>query len=295
MSSFLVPALAIIGLVVLLYVAALFGIAWFMLHPWRLPHYLSPRAVDLPQERVEFVSEDATMLRGWWIEHPNPSSVALLCHGYFMNRGEGIPLAMQLHKAGMSCFCFDFRAHGTSGGKRTSIGWIERLDVVAAMKVVREKYPTTPAWVWGSSMGGAASTLAIHHEGMRAAALVLDSAYATLHEASSGWWHTFLGKRFVWLLAPIWWVSWKITGIDPRTVSVENALKGLEIPVLFLHGDRDIIAPKAILDRNFAATQNGTQKLFAGAGHGQSRILYPEEYDAVIFAFLEENGLAKRT
>lgn len=295
MSPFLVTFLVAFGLMVLIYVVLLFGLSWFMLHPWRLPHYLSPRSVDLPQERVEFKSSDDITLRGWWIDHPDPTSVALLCHGYFMNRGEGIPLAMQLHKAGISCFCFDFRAHGTSGGKRTSIGFVERLDVVAAMEVVRERYPHAKVWVWGSSMGGAASTLAIQIEQMPADALVLDSAYATLHEASSGWWHTFFGKRFVWLLSPVWWVSWKITGIDPRTVSVEAALRSVKIPVLFLHGDRDVIAPKAILERNLAATQNASQRVFSGAGHGQSRIIYPDEYDAALFEFLEQNGLIERT
>src|SRR2546423_15638814 len=77
-------------------------VRWMSIHPFRPPIFIWPGALGKPQEDVEFITSDGTTLRGWWSEVPRAKAVAVLSHGYVMNRCELTPLAAQLVDAGCS-------------------------------------------------------------------------------------------------------------------------------------------------------------------------------------------------
>lgn len=279
----------VVGLLAL-YTLGLASVAWLTLHPVRVPIFLSPGALGLPQEPVSFQSADGTQLKGWWMDHPNPTAVVVLAHGFMMNRAEPIPMAKRLYEAGYACLVFDFRAHGSSAGKRCTIGWKERLDAAAALAHARERYPNRPCLGWGSSMGGAALTLAVAHERANVDALILDSTYTRLYDSNCGWWRTFFGPIGQRTLQPTWIFGWLFSGVDPRKVDIAQALESVKVPVLLLYGDLDLIVPPEHARRNFAATSKGTLHFFEGVQHSQPRWFQTQKYDAHVFEFLERHG-----
>src|SRR6266540_2486995 len=113
-------------------------------------------------EEVTFASaEDDVNISGWFFAslqgHAAPSIV--LCHGVWTGRRECLPLALKFHQAGYNVLCFDFRAHGLSGGRYTSVGHHETNDVIGAVEYLAQRPEVDPEriGVIGFSMGAAAT------------------------------------------------------------------------------------------------------------------------------------------
>ncbi len=274
------------------YVGLLFLVAWFSVHPRRLPIFLSPGSLGTAQESVEIASEGDIKLAGWWVERPESEVVCLLCHGYIMNRSEPAPLAAYLYHLGLSSLLFDFRAHGKSGGNKTGLGWSEREDVRAAVLWIRERRPGAKIVIFGSSMGGAAAALAVGEEPDLADALVLDSAYSKLSEAVNGWWRFLGGKGLAAALRPTIFFSTLMVDFNPKHVDVAEALEKLKgKPILILHGDKDDLAVPADARRNLAAAGERARLVwFEGCGHSEGRWMHPARYHQELLSFLQESG-----
>ena len=279
-----------------LYLLILLGIAWFSLHPFRIPIFLSPGGLGYPQEDIQFDSSDGIVLRGWWVDVPNPKAVAIISHGYMMNRSELSPLVLLLASRGIACLFYDFRAHGRSGGKKSYLGFKERHDVAAAVAFSRGRAPGAKIVLMGSSMGAAASALAAGADPDLADALVLDCSYARLSSAVIGWWRFVGGPVLAFFLWPTTLVSIPLAGFNPFSVDVSKALASAgEIPVLFFHGDEDTLALPSGARRNQAACKGPTKMVWlAGCGHAEGRWVHPEIYNAELVAFLEKYVFALR-
>src|SRR5690349_6105584 len=81
-------------------------LAWVSIHPPRAPLFISPYDLDLPYEEVRFPSRGGLTLSGWWLPHPQPRGVIVVCHGYLVNRCEVLGVAGTLQRAGFSCLLF---------------------------------------------------------------------------------------------------------------------------------------------------------------------------------------------
>src|SRR5438270_7360360 len=82
-------------------------------------------------EEVRFTSaQDDVRISGWFFATTatQPAPAVVLCHGVWTGRRECLPLALRFLTAGYNVLCFDFRAHGLSGGRFTSVGHHETND-----------------------------------------------------------------------------------------------------------------------------------------------------------------------
>jgi pimeloyl-ACP methyl ester carboxylesterase len=277
----------ILGLVAL-YLLLMFLVAWVSIHPPRLPVYLSPSVMGAPQEAVQF-SPDG--LRGWWVE--GGPDVAVFAHGYLMNRSELAPVAYKLWKEGMSCLLIDMRGHGRSPAGKVTFGLEERHDVRAAVAFARERKPGGKIALVGSSMGSAASALAMGDDPAMADVLVLDSCYGRLASAILGWWRFLGGKLLMALLWPTAIVTMPLAGFNPFQVDVSRALARLEsVPVLILHGECDDLALPSEALHNFDSCP-GPKRLvwFPRSGHSEFRWEQADLYYTSLIDFLREHGL----
>src|SRR5436305_2013193 len=109
-----------------------------------------------------------------------PAVTVLPCRCVWTGRRECLPLALSFQQAGYNVLCFDFRAHGLSAGRFTSVGQHETRDVLGAVDYLRSRSaevdPTRIA-VIGFSMGAVAT--------IKAAARCPDIAAVVADSASS--------------------------------------------------------------------------------------------------------------
>lgn len=273
------------------YLGILCGIAWVSLHPFRTPLFISPGALGAPQQEFDLPSTDGVRLRCWWVPAENAKTVAVLCHGYVMNRSELTPLAHWLWQRGISSLLFEFRAHGKTTGGYSTIGWKEAGDVASAVAEVRRRAPGAKIMLIGSSMGSAASAFAIS-QGAKVDALILDSCYSKLITASFGWWR-FLGGRAVSIfLGPTILFAGPFARFNPFKVDVAHALSRTTCPVLLLHGRCDNLAPPEEAERNLAALGGrGELVWFDDCDHSEFRWVQPEKYYGALEAFLIRESL----
>jgi uncharacterized protein len=287
----------VLATLVIVYVGVILLAIRLSLYPIRTPVFLSPGAMGAPQQEAEFVSGDGTPLRGWWVRHPQPRGVAVLAHGYLMNRSELTPLAVYLFTKGWSSLILDLRAHGRSGGKRSTMGLLERHDVAAAARRARAELPNVPLVLIGSSMGAAACAFALAEDEKLADGLLLDSAYSRLPDAILGWWEFVGGKALRAFLWPTTLLAWPIVGFNPFRVDVARALAAIQTPVAILHGDCDTLAVPDQARRNLSACLDRADLCwFIGCGHSEGRWIFPDQYfDAVDKFFAKVSHAADRS
>lgn len=256
------------------------------IRPPRAPLFQTPFDLQVPFDTVSIPSRDDITLSGWWLPHPRARGVAVLCHGYVANRCEVLGVGLELHRMGLSCLLFDFRAHGESGGCYTTIGAREVNDALGAVDFAAQF--GLPILLFGSSMGGAVVIMTAARD-ERVGAVIADSAYARLSQAVDTWWEAGFGKLIGKLCRPVKYLALLFT----RT-SLSDAEPVREIgkiaprPVLLIHGDRDHLVPlQHAFDLYQSAGEPRTLWVANGSGHVQARVDQPEKYYEQIARFVE--------
>jgi fermentation-respiration switch protein FrsA (DUF1100 family) len=251
----------------------------------------NPADWGLSSEEVSFKSMDGLTLRGWWIPAEGSQKAVISLHGHGGSMDPDLHNAPPLHEAGFNLLMFDFRAHGRSEGNISTIGYLERMDLIGAVDFLRQK-GMQRIGVIGFSMGGIVAMLATP-DCEEINAVITDSAPAWLRHSLAVWaserrvpawlspflaWLTFFGTSLrlgknLFKYEPIYWVD----RIVPR-------------PILFIQGDQDQYVPPRDFEALYAAAGQGKQAWrVAGAGHCVIAQLYPEEYHQRIVSFFTQN------
>jgi pimeloyl-ACP methyl ester carboxylesterase len=105
----------------------------------------------------------------------------VLCHGYGASLAATAPFARRLAAKGFTTLGFDFRAHGRSGGRVTTIGLREVDDALGAVDWLVRRFPDAPLGIYGVSMGGSVALQAAALD-QRIRAVASDCAFASLDQ-----------------------------------------------------------------------------------------------------------------
>src|SRR5262249_35511969 len=138
------------------YVAAAYSVSRWLTRATPGKPQRTPGDLGLAWEPLECTTADYYRLKGWVATPSQPRGTVLLFHGVRNNREQTLGRTAFLAAAGYQCVAFDHRAHGESGGRRTSFGYHESRDVVAVLDLVRQTWPRQRCAVLGISMGAAA-------------------------------------------------------------------------------------------------------------------------------------------
>src|SRR5215510_12843825 len=104
------------------------------LHPPRIiPPGNTLRENKIEFQQLDLITDDGIRLSAWYTP-PRKGVVILLAHGYGNNRPEWVHAL--LAKKGYGVLSWDARAHGESDGEISTIGYLEVLDVKAALDYV---------------------------------------------------------------------------------------------------------------------------------------------------------------
>jgi fermentation-respiration switch protein FrsA (DUF1100 family) len=251
----------------LLRVALLFGVglpyvmaAVMTYRPRVVPRDDPMVQLGLPYERVSFNATDGTRLSGWWIPAiPTPQTrgirdfgekTVLACHGLAANKSNQLIIARELVISGYNVLIFDFRAHGESAGQLTSMGDLERRDVLGAVNWLQTNRSEESRRIYGvgASMGAAALIEAAADDSAQGRAIEAIAVYGTFDDlgllardiAKDRFFFPFdrllgtVGLRFA---------AAQVGADLPRFSPARDIVKLWPRPILVVHGVSDSIIP----------------------------------------------------
>lgn len=283
----------LLGLPLLVTAAAVAILSWIGsergIHPRAGPPEYAPEDMGLEVEPVQFTSLDGTRLSGWFTAGERRAAV-ILAHGYGSLRQEMLPHAAFLHEAGYSVLLFDFRHAGESEGAAVTVGALEQLDVLGAVRYLRTRTDTheAPIVALGVSMGAAAAVLAMA-KSPEIAAVVAECSFRSIESVIAQSFRHFIGIP-PFPCAPITvWLAERKVGFRARNVRPDMAITKLrERPVLLIHGLDDVLIDPANSRALHAASQETAELwLVDGAPHAKAYQTRPEEYRARVLNFFE--------
>jgi predicted alpha/beta hydrolase len=187
--------------------------------------------------------------------------------------------AKELHREGLHAVTCDLRGHGAStvrASRGTNFGYAEMVerDWRAAVRQVRQRFPDSPLFLLGHSLGGQLSALYTGLAGEDVQGLVLVASCSVYYRGYGTWAGppVLLFTQFAGLLASAWgyfpghqlgfggreargvmrdWARQARTGRYAPTGSAhdfEALLSRIEHPVLAITVERDAYAPPAAVD-----------------------------------------------
>lgn len=247
-------------------------------------------AADLPLQEVEFLSVDGVKLSGWYLRRDESPVTIIYCHGLFRSRLEMLDRATWLWRLGYAGLLFDFRRHGKSEGELSSLGYLERQDVLGAVHYLIDSLRVShPIVVYGVSMGAAAALLAAA-EDPSIAGLIVDSSFLSFD-------HTITHHARLWLGLPrfpiadevILFTEWRV-GFNSEQFDLRRAVQKIgDRPILFFAGGADKRMPPEIAQMLFDASPSTHKNIviIPGASHGAAFRADPESYEKAMLSFLQ--------
>ena len=226
---------------------------------------IGPPPTDISFEATTIQSESGSSLAAWYALPPSASATVVLLHPVRSDRRAMIGRAEMLHDRGFAVLLVDMQAHGESQGGNITIGFLEKLDVTAAVGFVKQNHPNHKIGIDGWSLGGAATLLA---SPMDVDAIVIESVYPTVTDAVYDRVEMRLGP-LKHIVAPALLCQLKPRlGISPADLRPIDFMAKVDCPLLVMTGDADAHTPLDETQRMFdEAVEPKRLVVFPGAEH----------------------------
>lgn len=239
----------VLALIVLLTVLWCARAAKKVLHPEskRKPLDVWPDQYKLPYENIYFKTQDHILIKGWFIPNPQSDKTIILMHGWGMNRGDVFKNTYFLHDLGYNLMYFDFRALGESGGKTSSIGYLEVKDLQAAIAFLKATRPFAAEKIglYGLSMG-AMVAICEAAQNPEIKCVVAEASYYSFRRVVSRWAWVHNKIPYFPLIPIILHYIRRNLSVNPEHYSPKyNIPKISPRPVFIIHGRYDNLVPAA--------------------------------------------------
>lgn len=241
------------------------------------------------------INDEGQRIHVYWLPAQRPTNrSALIIHGYGTCAIDMMHIGyMYHHDLGYNIFLYDQYGHGLSEGDVIQMGWKDRYNALACLRVMGEG--VLPAYsqqivVHGISMG-AATTMMLSGESdlpSSVKAFVDDCGYTSV-------WDEFKGEmkaRFGLPAFPLLHMSSAICklryGWSFGEASALDQVAKCHLPMLFIHGTEDTFVPTSMVQPLYDA-HPGPKNLWLAPGsvHAYSYHDHPEEYTRRVGEFLD--------
>jgi uncharacterized protein len=283
--------IAIAALVALILVVSYYGSTQITSVPYFAVPY-TPQDFSWPHEQVTFSSHDGLRLSGWFIPAKLPSSDTIIIqHGVGSNHGDMLANTACLYEAGRwNLFYFNFRGHGDSEGRVTSLGPLELEDLSSALEFLSKNKAaqTRRLAIYGHSLGAAVAIVGTARF-KQLLAVAAESPFASISKTVRRFGKMYHGiPYFPFVPLAVLFASWrlrlKLGGFNP----VEAIGKISPRPIYLIQGGRDLRTPMEDFEQLWQAAKEPKEKwVVVEADHGDPWIIDRAGYEQRLVQFFE--------
>lgn len=251
-------------------------------------------AVNKTEQWIE--SKNGYSLKAIFVEPLETNNYVVICHGVTENKINSLRFVRMFERLGFNSVVYDHRRHGDSGGKTTSFGFYEKIDLQSVVEAVRDRAGQDAVLgIHGESMGAATTLLYAGSIIDDADFYISDCAFSDFEQqvyhimTQSTPLRSSLAIRFANLFLKL------RDGYTLNLVSPIDVIDKIEKPVLFIHSlQDDFILPKMTEDLYEKKQGPKTLKMFDIGEHAKSFNENSKEYEQVVADFLQENDLLNK-
>jgi len=235
----------------------------FIFYPDRVL-VVTPAAVGLAFDDVEFPAADGTRLHGWFVRGTRPETL-LWFHGNAGNISHRVDqLRPLMAQVGANVFMVDYRGYGRSAGTPSETGVYD--DARGALAYLRDRRDVRADAIvyFGQSLGSAVAIELATHAPPRG--LILETPFTSVRAMAGA-------------VMPL-----PVGFLLPNAFDNRGRIVDLRMPKLFIHGDADEIVPYAQGRELYEAAP--APKAFAtvrGAQHNDVYVVGADRYFACVF------------
>ena len=215
----------------------------------------------------------------------------IMAHGYVHSHHGVLKYAKLMYKLGYNVITFDQRYHGNSGGKNTTLGYLEKYDLYDIISKVKLEFgDDILIGTYGESMGGAT---ALFEQAIddRVSFCISDCAFSDFPRLMKEKLHDYHLPSFIHYI--VGFFIRMIIKVKIKDISPVKAIKDSHLPILFIHGKQDkFINYQHSVD--LYESYSGPKALYLadnGATHTFSYHVDPDKYKEVVNEFLKGNTL----
>ncbi|MCR4634090.1 MAG: alpha/beta hydrolase [Erysipelotrichaceae bacterium] len=230
---------------------------------------------------VKVRSFDGLKLSAYNVHNHENGRYIILLHGIYSDKSDMYGRAMEFDKLGYNLLLVDQRGAGDSQGEYCTYGVKESQDLQIWINYLIQKYPDVKICLYGVSMGAAAVMMSTAYKlPENVVCMIEDCGYSSMKEEIA---HIIRKDYKIYFPYPILRMLEKKMnerfGMSFDDVSPKTCLEENEIPILFIHGEKDSFVPPQMATILYNHNK-GIRKYYsvADAGHKEACI-DPEYYN----------------
>ena len=230
------------------------------------------------QKDLYTVSSDNLKLHAHIINNDKSNIYIIIAHPY-EGRGSYMKyFAKKFYDMGFNILMIDLRTHGDSEGKIYSLGYLERLDILAWIEYIKNNYNNPKIILYGISMGANAVMMcSCENIDDKVKAIIEDAGFTTAKEQLKE--RLDISYKLPFLpVIPLTSFMTKIRlGFSFDDINIINAVSKSKVPILFIHGSKDSLVNPNMADKLYDACSSEKEKLIIENGEHIKAVLSDEK------------------
>lgn len=244
-----------------------------------------------PFEEIGILSTDGLRLYGRYYQFREDAPLILFFHGFHgVYAWDGYGFFRLCRENGINILMVDERAHGKSEGRTITFGIMERCDCKSWAEYAMKRFGRgTDVFLAGVSMGAASVMMSCAldlPENVRA--VIEDCGYSSPSAIIKETIRTMkLPVRPFYQLLKLG--AYFFGHFDLEASDALQAIRQSAIPMLFIHGEQDLVVPPSMEQELYEACGAKRECVqIAGAGHANSAMTDYDTYQEVVLRFLAD-------
>ncbi len=241
-------------------------------------------------KKVSLATSENIHIEGWYSKLDTVNKCVIFFHGITANKAALLNEANAFRSWGYNVLLTDFRAHGNSGGSKTSFGYKETDEVQKAFEYAMSQ-GNKKIVLYGVSMGSAVILKAVAEDKVHPFAIIADMPFASLkdHLKARARVLGFPSQPFGSLVS--FWVGVQngYNGFDFKTYKYA---KKVSCPILLEWGNKDGYVTEEEINKVYTAlpANQKTLAVYQNLNHGSFLKADPVNWQKNMRAFLEKAG-----